>query len=77
MTAKEWLIWGAFFFAFGNVNGWLNVYFYKKRQRRREMKFVKRVQSQQQGSTVTFITIDSADKESLDKIERQLRDELP
>jgi len=58
------------------VNGWLTIQLYKWNNKRRDTKFLKALHVQHPDWTYTFYSVESSDKDALDKIERQLRDFL-
>lgn len=53
---------------------WLHERRRKRRARKHDTQFIKKVQAYYPGHTVTFIAVESSDKEAMAKIERQLRD---
>lgn len=50
-------------------NGWLSIWLYKKRQKRKEMKFLKKLMIHYpEGTSITFVSVETSDKAALDDI---------
>lgn len=73
---REWVIWALFYFVLLAANGWLSVYFYKKKLKRRGNKFMKWVHIQYPESTITYVAVDSSDEETLRNLRAQVEEGL-
>lgn len=70
----EWLAWSVLLFVLLIVNGQISIYFYKRRQKRNGLKFIKWVKVQYPESTVTYISVDSSDEGALEKLKKQVEE---
>lgn len=73
----NWLIWFIVAIGYSLINYPIVIWGYKKRLKRRDVKFLKAMKVEFPGhQNLTFIAIDTSDEAAMAKLERQILDEL-